>query len=85
LKAQTRYVTTTMMMVMMIITMVMSMGWDYGLQRANYSPPSWYSWITVVKWWTEENSWLVHQSSLAILPAETYGSRKEEWAKGMRI
>jgi hypothetical protein len=26
LKAQTRYVTTTMMMVMMIITMVMSMG-----------------------------------------------------------
>jgi hypothetical protein len=33
----------------------------------------------------EENPWLVHQSSLAILPLETSGSEEEEWAKGMRI
>jgi hypothetical protein len=32
---------------------------------------------------TEENSWYVHQSSLAILPAESSGSKQEEWAKGM--
>jgi hypothetical protein len=30
---------------------------------------------------TEENSWLVHQSSLAILPAETSESEYEEWTK----
>jgi hypothetical protein len=34
---------------------------------------------------TEENSWFVYQSSLAILPAESYGSRQEEWVKGIRI
>jgi hypothetical protein len=31
---------------------------------------------------TEENSF-VHQSSLVILPAESPGSKLEEWAKGM--
>jgi hypothetical protein len=34
---------------------------------------------------TEENFQLVHQSSLEILPAKTSGSKREEWAKGMRI
>jgi hypothetical protein len=29
---------------------------------------------------TEGNSWFVHQSSLAILPAESSGSKQEEWA-----
>jgi hypothetical protein len=31
---------------------------------------------------TEENSF-VHQNSLVILPAESPGSKQEEWAKGM--
>jgi hypothetical protein len=31
-----------------------------------------------------ELSSLIHQSSLAILPAETSSSKKEEWAKGMK-
>jgi hypothetical protein len=32
---------------------------------------------------TEKNSWFVHQSSLAILPAESSGSKQEERAKGI--
>jgi hypothetical protein len=34
---------------------------------------------------TEENYRLIHQSSLAILPSVTSGSKQEEWSKGMRI
>jgi hypothetical protein len=34
---------------------------------------------------TEKNSLLVHQNSLAVLPARTSGIKQEEWAKGMRI
>jgi hypothetical protein len=34
---------------------------------------------------TGKKSWLVYQSSVAILPAKTYGSKQEEWAKRMRI
>jgi hypothetical protein len=30
---------------------------------------------------TEENSCLVHQSFLAVISAETSGSKQEEWAK----
>jgi hypothetical protein len=33
----------------------------------------------------EENSSLVHQSSLTILPAESSGNTWEEWTKGVRI
>jgi hypothetical protein len=32
---------------------------------------------------TRKNSCLVHQSSLAILPAESYGNKQQERAKGM--
>jgi hypothetical protein len=32
---------------------------------------------------TEKNSFFVYQSSQAILPADTSGSKLEEWAKGM--
>jgi hypothetical protein len=30
---------------------------------------------------TEENSWFVHQNSLAVLPAVSSSSKQEEWAK----
>jgi hypothetical protein len=30
---------------------------------------------------TEDNSCLIHQSSLAVLPAESSSSKQEEWAK----
>jgi hypothetical protein len=34
---------------------------------------------------TEANSWLIHQSSLAILPGQRSSSKLEEYVKGMRI
>jgi hypothetical protein len=34
---------------------------------------------------TEENSLFVHQSSLAILRAQSFGSKQEEWSKRIRI
>jgi hypothetical protein len=30
---------------------------------------------------TEENLWFFHHSSLAIVPAESFSSKQEEWAK----
>jgi hypothetical protein len=57
-----------------------------GHQRAYCSSPGdIWAWRTMVEWSTEENSWFVHQSSLAILPAESCGNKQEEWAKRMRI
>jgi hypothetical protein len=34
---------------------------------------------------TKENSWFVHQSSLAILPVESSSSKQRKWAIGVRI
>jgi hypothetical protein len=40
-------------------------------------------------WWNDDvdrgNPLLAHQSSLAIITAQTSGSRQEEWEKGIRI
>jgi hypothetical protein len=61
---------------LMMIIMMMSMGWDYVPELR---PPTGLVFIPrwcmsmenhgVVMMLTEENSWFVHQSSLAILPA----------------
>jgi hypothetical protein len=56
-----------------------------GHQRACCTPPSWY--INVENHGgvmsTGKNSWFVYQSSLAILPAESSGSGREERARGI--
>jgi hypothetical protein len=58
-----------------------------GHQRTYCSFPRWHmstenhGGILVL---TEEN-WFVHWSFLAVLPAESFGSKQEERAKGMRI
>jgi hypothetical protein len=59
-----------------------------GHQQACCLSPRWYMSMENhggMMMSTEENSWLVHLCSLAILPAERSGSKHEEWAKGMRI
>jgi hypothetical protein len=49
-----------------------------GHQRAYCSSPGWYmsmeSYVMMMP--TGDNSWLVHQSSFAVLPAETYGASR---------
>jgi hypothetical protein len=63
-------------------------GWDYvaellpptGLLFAYISMDS-HGRITMS---TEEN-WFFHKSSLAIVPAESLGSKQKKWAKEMRI
>jgi hypothetical protein len=59
------------------------MGWD---DVSELQPPTGILFIPQViyehgePWW-----WYVHQGSLANLPAESSGSKQEEWAKGMSI
>jgi len=70
----------------------MAMGWEYVSEQR---PPTSLLFVPQVihglgePWCngmlTEKNSSLLHQSSLAILPAESSGSKQEEWVKGMRI
>jgi hypothetical protein len=57
-----------------------------GHQRAYCLSPRWYMSMDNhdgMMMSTEEN-WFVHQSFLAILPAESSGSKQEVWAKRMR-
>jgi hypothetical protein len=56
---------------------------NQGHQRAYCSFPgdmwSWRSMVMIMP--AKKKNWLIHQSSLAILPAESSGSKKEEWMK----
>jgi hypothetical protein len=87
----TKYATVICLSMMMVIIIIMSMLWDYV---SELRPPS--GLLFIPRWYmsmeshggmilTGENSWLVHQSSLAILPAESSSSKQEIWEKGMRI
>jgi hypothetical protein len=55
----------------------MSMGWDLHLRTTTngpivHPPGDMWAWRAMLRMMlAEENSWLVHQSSLTILPAET--------------
>jgi hypothetical protein len=67
-------------------------GWDHvcklRLPTPYCSSPRWYMNMEKhagMMMSTAENSWLVHQSSLAILAAEPSGSKQEEWEKVIRI
>jgi hypothetical protein len=71
---------------------MVSMGKDYV---SELQPPTWLLFIPQLihahgeRWRNDDvdrgNSWLGHQSFLAILPAGSSGSKQEEWTKGMRI
>jgi hypothetical protein len=68
--------------------LIISMGGDYVSKllppTAYCSSPRW--WRTMVELVVNRgNPSLVHQSSLAILPAQSSGSKQEEWVKEMRI
>jgi hypothetical protein len=68
--------------------MITSIGWDqslnWGHQRAYCSLPRRYMRVGIHGGMnlTEKNSWLVHQSSLEILPGESSGSKQEESVNG---
>jgi hypothetical protein len=54
-----------------------TMSQNCGNQRAYCSTPGWmWTRTAMVVVVAGENSWLVHQSSLAVLPAETSGASK---------
>jgi hypothetical protein len=64
-------------------------GWDYvselRSQGAYCSSSRWYKIVenhSEMMMQTKETSWFVYQSSLAILPAESSGSKQEEREKG---
>jgi hypothetical protein len=68
--------------------MIMSMRWDYVSELRPQTSllfiPRWYkSMENHGEMPAGENSWLVHQSFLVILPAESSGSKQREWAKGI--
>jgi hypothetical protein len=62
-----------------LIDWLIMMGWDWRLRTAKtngpiFHPPRDYEWNAVVMMMqAEDNFWLVYQSSLAVLPAETSG------------
>jgi hypothetical protein len=54
-----------------------------GHRQVHCSSPRWFmstnNHIEMMS--TQENFWFVHQSSLAILPAESSGRKQEEWGR----
>jgi hypothetical protein len=68
--------------------MVMSMGWDYVSELRSITSllfiprgdMSSYNHGGMMVW-TEEVSWLVNQSSLSIIPAESYDNKQDELVK----
>jgi hypothetical protein len=66
----------------------MTMGWDYV---SELRPPA--GLLFIPRWYVsgeitmsaEEHAWLAWQTSLAIAPADSSGSKQEKLAKGMRI
>jgi hypothetical protein len=75
--------------VMMMMIIFMSMVWDYfseqQLPTGLLFTPRWYMSMKdqARMKLTGENSWLVHHSSLAIVPPELSSSKQEKLAKGM--
>jgi hypothetical protein len=57
-----------------------NMSQNCGHQQSYYSSPRWYMWVrramVVMMMPAGNNSWLVYQSSLAILPAEMSGASR---------
>jgi hypothetical protein len=64
------------------------MGWDYVFSTVAtngpivQSPGDMWAWRTMVlKMPVGDSSWPVHQSSLAVLPAETSGTSRRNWRR----
>jgi hypothetical protein len=87
-ESESRQPAESLQRVISIYMMIMSMGWDYV---SELGPPTDLLFVPQMMyehgqtWWimSTENSWLVHQSSLAILPAEPSGSKQDKRAKIM--
>jgi hypothetical protein len=60
-----------------------TMSQNCGQQRAYYLSPGWYVSMEghCVMIPAGDNSWLVHKSSLAVIPAETSGVSRRNWRR----